>query len=256
MTHRRHVVFSELGAEILQQALALSGRPEEVLACPDFWQCGVLEPASREAWLRGHLGPDYPDYQRAHAAFWSHPFSTGETVLWTTRRSAREWTGCSEWLSRELGGDIRVNDLADVLVRGRPGVLHMLEPEDILAADLIDRAEIPSPADLELLKTHWRKLRDDNAPLRIVRDGELASAREDYPDRALLAHLEPRWKSAAIVIGETLCDDLEAWTFNFEDGVLAARLEALHATGVILTRPGERPPPDRTGMYALDIRLK
>lgn len=256
MNARLHVAFTELGAEILREALVLHGKSDDVIACPDFWQCGVLEPAAREAWLREHLGADHARHQEAHAAFWSYPFAATKTVLWLTRRSAQEWTGCFEWLSRELSGDFQINDLTDICVNGRPAVLHMLEPDDIIAAGLLDRMNTPSPFDLEWARAHWRDLNRDNAPLRIVRNGELVSAWEDEADRALMAHLEKRWKSAAIIIGETLCDDLEAWTFNFTDSFLAERLDALHTAGVIITRPGQQAPMRRAGLYALDVRLK
>ena len=52
----------------------------------------------------------------------------------------------------------------------------------------------------------WRRLRDENAPLRILREGTLASAPILFFDSIVMSHATPEWQKAAFVIGKALVD--------------------------------------------------
>lgn len=85
----------------------------------------------------------------------------------------------------------------------------------------------------------WQRLREENAPLRAVLNGQLVSAPADLYDHILrreLARTEPEFQEARL-IGTVL----GRWRLGVSDGLLASRIEAMIAAGELeaVTRPEE-----------------
>lgn len=253
MPKTRHVIFAQSIAPDLRKALALAGRDDEVVCCPDDFRMGPLAPADPERriqWAAEVLGADFENFAddvEAFSTFWREALSPDHHLIaWTSNRVARERAGFLEWLWRLGDRPCEILDLSTAQLRRYPAILGLLEVEDFLSMSLFDAATPLSPADRARHHQTWRRLRDENAPLRIIRDGELASASIEVFDQKLLSYTPSRWTPAARVVGGVLTEAFDDYLFQVGDLVLSARLWALAQTGAIEMRApphtGKRPP--------------
>lgn len=79
----------------------------------------------------------------------------------------------------------------------------------------------------------WRRLKRENAPLRVLADGELISASIEVFDALLLENTTRCWKKMAWIIGSALGQSYEAGPFQVGDLVLSARLRSLAQDGTL-----------------------
>jgi hypothetical protein len=188
-------------------------------------------------------------------AFWRAALAEdGRRVAWMSRRAASEYCGFLEWLWRLGDLPCEVIDLTDMPVgsRHRAFSLDLLQAEEIASSRLWDRAE---PLDVAARERHhalWRRLRADNAPLRVVDADGLRSAPITFFDRQLLSFAKAHWQKPARIIGATMAE----WVappmgpyFQAGDAVLAARLFALVEAGVLEGRG------DLTDIRKSEVRL-
>ena len=120
--------------------------------------------------------------------------------------------------------------------RRRAFLLGLLEAEEISSNHLWDRAV---PLDVAARERHhdlWRRLRAENAPLRVVDADGLHSAPISFFDQQLLSFAKATWQKPARIIGETMMEwvghPMEPY-FQAGDGILAARVFALVEAGVL-----------------------
>lgn len=249
-----HVIFSQSAAPELLNALKLAERTDEVVFCPDNFSRGPLDPGdpvSRIQWhvdVLGVITDDVDDTDSdAFETFWIEALKPGRRLIaWTSARVAQERAGFLEWLWRLGDAPCEVIDLSAMQAGRYPAVLGMLEVEDILSAGLLGAAALLSPADRARHHQTWRRLRAENAPLRIIQDGELTSAPLEVFDEKLLSYAPADWTPAARVVGEVMGEVFDDYIFQVGDLVLSARLWALAQTGAIELRApphtGKRPP--------------
>ena len=137
---------------------------------------------------------------------------------------------------------IEVIDLTDTRVRGRKNAqtqphlaisLATLHPNQIVENDLLATAKILTPAERAQYRELWERLRTENAPLRILAEGQLVSAPITYFDPLLLSHVTPRFRKAALIIAKALTDIWDSSYIQTGDLVLAARLRALADAGAV-----------------------
>jgi hypothetical protein len=98
----------------------------------------------------------------------------------------------------------------------------------------------------------WRRLRAENAPLRIVDAGGLRSAPITFFDQQLLSFAKTSWQKPARIIGETIMEWVGPPTdpyFQAGDMILAVRLIALVEAGVLEGRG------DLTDIRQSEVRL-
>ncbi len=166
-------------------------------------------------------------------------------VAWLSRRSAQEYAGgFLEWLWRIGEEPIEVIDLTDVMVAGKDGPtkphlaisLGILPPYQILESDLLDRTEKLTSVLRAQYRELWGRLRAENAPLRVLSEGELVSAPLSFFDPLLLSCATPEWQKAARIIGEALWDSSTALMIQTGDLVLSARVRALADAGRLESR--------------------
>jgi len=192
------------------------------------------------------LGPiDPPDPQWGHAeeeAFWKAALveDVGR-VAWVSRRSAPEYCGFLEWLWRLGDLPCEVVDIADMPVgsRRRAFTLALLSPEEIAANAVWGRAKALDAIARSHYRRLWRRLRLENAPLRVVDADGLRSAPITFFDQQLLSFAKASWQKATRIIGETIAEQvgppIEPY-FQAGDGILAARIIALVELGVLERR--------------------
>jgi hypothetical protein len=249
MTTPLHVIFSQSAAPDLSKALELAGRTDEVVFCADNFSRGPIEPgdaASRGQWVIDVLDVD-PEHIESDTTFWREALNPDRRLIaWTSSRVAQERAGFLEWLWRLDDTPCEVIDLSTTQAGHYPAILGLLKPEDILSAGMLDIAAPLSPADRARHREIWRRLREENAPLRVINGGELTSAPLEIFDQKLLSYVPTEWTSAARPVGEVLGEVFDDYIFQVGDLVLAARLWALAQAGAIEMRSapytGKRPP--------------
>ncbi|WP_067046565.1 DUF3658 domain-containing protein [Methanofollis ethanolicus] len=220
MTDTINITFTESSAGALNAA----GRP--ALALPDDLSLGPIDPydlEAREAFFRAlYAGTEYEaryaDDLNAITAFWEETRpGTARRVVWLTRRSAREYAGFLEFLSREPDPcGIEVVDLTDgidVLYEDEPDPgpdrivpisLGELEPDWLAAQQDEGRALTPDEAEY-YLRT-WKQLKqdEDSQDVRTLWRGQLCHTVSATIPQAVLDAVPDEWTSAARVIGDAL----------------------------------------------------
>jgi hypothetical protein len=245
-----HVVFNPSAAGGLRDALRQAGREERVISlfdCLSFGPINPPDPRLRIQWVEKELGnTGWEEVVGKETSFWSEALSvSGRKIVWLSRRSTQEYAGFLEWLWRVGEQPIEVVDLTDVVVAGSKNgpteprlaiSLALLSPRTILESDLLDRAEILTSALCARYRELWGRLRAENAPLRVLSEGELVSAPLSFFDPLLLSCATPEWQKAARVIGEALSDFLTTSVLQTGDLVLCARARALADAGRLESR--------------------
>jgi len=246
-----HVVFTPSAAGELRKALKATGRNGDVVSlfdCLSFGPINPHDPAARCKWVEEEL--DYTGWENVitdSRDFWDRPYAhRGPIIVWTSRRSADEYAGFLEWLSRFGDLDFEVVDVTTATVghRGpdgnisrRPAIsLGILHSHEILELVLMNSAEKLSAALHGHYRTHWDRLRAENAPLRVLSGGELVSAPITFFDQLLLSHAKSDWQKVAMVVARALTEFWDTQTLQTGDLVLAARVRSLVASGFLESR--------------------
>ena len=239
-----HIVFSPSAAGCLRQALRDAGREDHVTCHFDNLALGPInppDPQTRLHWMEEELR--YTGWEWVFAeeeAFWKAALVEDvRRVAWISRRSATEYCGFLEWLWRLGNLPCEVIDFTDMPVAGtrhRAFSLFLLYPEEIVDNGVWDRAQPLDAAARERYHGHWRQLRAENAPLRVVDAKGLRSAPITFFDQQLLSFAKAWWQKPARIIGETMAafhgPPMEPY-YQAGDWLLAARVIALVEAGVL-----------------------
>jgi hypothetical protein len=245
-----HVVFSPSAAGSLREALFLAERPDRVVALFDDFSFGPINPPDpnlRRAWEGDVLGYEEIDLGAEDHAFWSEALKPQQQLLvWTSRRSPKEYTGFLEWLSRFGAAECGVVDLTEMTTRYRnrdgqlskpePAVFATMQPGQILDDHLLDRGRPLSSAERDRHMGLWRRLREDNAAFRVVYGNGLISAPLTHFDGLLLSLATAQWQKMARVVAMALTTFHDDGVFQTGDLVLAARVRALIETRALEAR--------------------
>jgi hypothetical protein len=255
-TSSLHIVFSPSARASLNKALHDAGRTDRVVCNFDNLALGPInspDSQTRLDWMEEELR--CTGWEWVHAkeeAFWKAALAEEvRRVAWLSRRSAPEYCGFLEWLWRLGDLPCEVIDLTMPIGNRRRAFL-LLEAEEIVSNRLWDRAVPLGVAARESHHGLWRRLRAENAPLRVVGAEGLRSAPITFFDQQLLSFTKPTWQKPARIIGEVIAE----WVgppadpyFQAGDGILAARVFALVEAGVLEGRG------DLTDIRQSDVRL-
>jgi hypothetical protein len=249
----------------LRRALALAGRSDRVVCSFDDLSFGPIDPPDgelRTRWVQEEIGyTGWEDVIAQTTPFWSEALAPGPKVAWMSRRTTLEYAGFLEWLWRLGDEPCDVIDLTDVMIvgRGQDGKpapmrhaisLGLLPIHEILDNNLIDRAQTLAPQDRQQYRETWRRLRAENAALRVLNANGLVSAPISFFDPLLLSCATRSWQKAARVIGEALAKELDDAVLQTGDLLLAARIRTLVETGFLEARG------DLFDIRRSEIRLK
>ena len=212
----RHIVFSMSAAGSLREALRLAEKPGTAMGLGDDLSFGPIDDvntAARLAFIDEVLNYDFSDEAEAMDDFWAYALDVRQPrIVWLSRWSAQEYCGFLEWLSRNGDAAFQLIDLSDVIIPV-PNAPYRQVPVHSTAAlthgeindnALWDLAKTPPAALLHAWGLLWRKLRADNAPLRVLTATGLQSAGLDYFDADLMKHVGRRFVPAGAVVGRTL----------------------------------------------------
>jgi hypothetical protein len=271
-----HAAWGAARTDSVRQALRLQGRAERVIALTHVISVGPIEPFDpemRRIWFAANTRPDdEPDEgQTDPEAPWTEAADPGVLpVYWVCLTDAAEHACFLRFISHMAG---RPFDIVEVIGSDfpRPGAassvwsLGQLRPEEIVAADLGGRRRPFTQAESDLAVARWAKLRQENAPLRIVRDGTLVSAPLTHFDDVLTRFATGEWelliKLVARVLGHLDNDsDQPGQGCSYE--LLFARILVLGQAGALeVSEPGPgmrdfevRRVADRRGMAPAPMR--
>ena len=242
-----HVVFTSSGASILREALEDAGRADQVISLFDCLSFGPINPPDmslRSKWVENELGRTGWDAVDLDTdAFWHNSLSSGRRkIAWLSRRSAMEYAGFLEWLWRMDDAPCEVVDLSEFKIsyrteRGPPRPpalamsLGMVNSGTICREKLWDLAEPLQAGERERYRNLWQRLRSENAPLRVIEGGELVSALISFFDAQLMSCATNDWQKTARIVGHILGGEMDDDVIQVGDLVLAARIDALVASG-------------------------
>lgn len=252
-----HVAWGAARADSVRQALRLQGCAERVIALTHVLDVGPIEPFdpdARRVWFAENTRPDdEPDEVPTDPEVpWAEATDPGvHPVYWVCLTDAAEHACFLRFVTRMAG---RPFDFVEVIGSDfpRPGAaspvwsLGQLRPEEMVASNLGGRRRPFTEAENEAAKARWAKLRWENAPLRIVRDGTLVSAPLTHFDAVLTGFATGEWelliKLVARVLGH-LDDGLDQPGQGCSYELLFARILALGQAGALEvagTGPGMR----------------
>ena len=238
-----HIVFSPSAAGSLKKALYNVGLADRVVSNFDNLALGPVNPPdlqTRLHWMEEELR--FTGWEWVFAkeeAFWKAALVEDiRRVGWMSRRSAPEYCGFLEWLWRPGDLPCEVIDLTDMPVGShrRAFTLALLSPEEIAANAVWGRAEVLDATARSHCHSLWRRLRVENAPLRVVDARGLRSAPITFFDQQLLSFAKAIWQKPARIIGETMAKWVRpAMEPYYQAGemILAARIAALVEFGVL-----------------------
>jgi hypothetical protein len=98
---------------------------------------------------------------------------------------------------------------------------------------LLGSERAPTAQQRDLSMQAWRRLKEEDAPFRIVTQAGLVSAPVDVFDPLLLERATPEWKSAARIVGDTMGYNGEPY-MQVGPVMLLTRLVALVDDGKLL----------------------
>ena len=239
---RLHIAPGFSAGGSMMEALRLAGRSEEVLRFPDDLSCGPIdqdEPGVRQAWWASMY--DEPLVEHQLLDFWHRVASSEDRlVFWFGRHSASE-LALFHCLADRMGQ--RPYDIVDVTGfqwsftqrDGTPGVggpaqAASLIPHTYLIALLDSERPITEPERGEAAR-HWRNLKRENAPFRVVTPEGLVSAPLDHFDGVLLGAASREWQKTVRVVAEGLV--FEPYC-QVGDLMLLARVVALVEAGKLI----------------------
>ncbi len=209
-----HIVFQEADIAILKKAQALDeSLAGDVQIVRDDYAVGpianIYEPegyqARREYWKEL---TDYSPYNSEELSALVDDRLMIHNLKRTLDEAANEevwiWMGQNQhdvcgyyWLItqlKECGGRVYVlylNNLPFINEKGGifyPTALHQIQPKEFLKAKKLARKVTPS--ELEVDPDEWKRLMDENAPVRILEGGKkIVSKGEDFYDKDILAGL-------------------------------------------------------------------
>lgn len=209
----------------------------EILSFTDDLSCGPIDDdraATRRAWWR-NLWPD-GDIASDVSAFWNRVVATERPVIWFGRHSAVElsfFLACADRL-----GD-RPYDIVDVTGQYRQSAAGVLLDKEVVP--LIGRQRPISSQERTVSGAQWRRLKTENAPIRVVTAEGLISAPIDYFDEMLLACVTTEWRPLVRVVGDFLAHTTEQY-LQTGDIFQFARMVALVEAGKLRAEGDPRQP--------------
>jgi hypothetical protein len=242
-----HVVFGMSAAGSLRQALQQMDRDQRAIGLPDdlnFGPIGQGDVTLRTRWLEDQLGnEDWGEVVLMAEMFWAEAISPSIfPIVWVNRRNAAEYAGLLEFIWRIEDADFGVIDMTDVALTWRDGRLEpannfgIVTPNQMVEARLRDWQATLRPSEIDAYRRTWKRLRTDNAPLRIVDATGLVSAPLSFFDELIMSCVTNEWQKCTRVVGEALGRESDGPFRNSDEFVLWARVRSLAQSGFLESR--------------------
>jgi hypothetical protein len=228
----------------LRQAIADAGRDESVLSFSDDLSCGPIDPDTpsvRAAWWA-------QIYEEAEGAayfgeFWGRVAATDDRfVVWFGCHSSMELAFFLSWVDRLGKRPYAIVDVTGLRLpyTEQDGSLAVTQP--VQAVSIVPTVALKSlfgseqpftEQERQETRRHWHRLKEENAPFRVVTASGLVSAPVDYFDPLLLEQATPEWRKIARVVGGTMGQNSEPYR-QVGDTMLLTRIVTLVREGKLL----------------------
>jgi len=215
-----HIVFQEADQAVILKAMELDGGLSGPVICfPHDYSLGPVRDAPRPEPPPEVTSLDSPD----------------EVWIWVAQ-NPRDVCGYYALLEAllPLSGRLQVlflNNLPFLNEKGSvfyPGRLSEIPPTEFRKAKKLARPVTPS--EFELDTEEWRRLREEDAPVRILEGAKKIIGKDvTYYDKDLLAGLGPNWQKA----GRVLANTMHRMKPKVSEEFLATRLRELVASGTL-----------------------
>lgn len=222
-----HIVFGLSPAGVIRHALSNLGRREEVLDLADNFSLGPIasdDPEARGLWLNNVLGEyDWREIVENESTLPLKTLSRPLRIIaWYAPNRAESFAGFHWWLSQIDRTPCSIVSVPDLHFNGTEAMMALVDQETAL-----------SESDRDRHQAEWQRLKEEDAPLRIIIDSRLASAPLDYFDDFIIDFVLPEWQSTMRVVGEAF-STLSLKTGHSIDALFTfSRLRALSASGAI-----------------------
>lgn len=207
-----HIFFCASAAGTFRQLLKARGIDEEVADLSEELDFGPVSRsglALREPWLNHHVPLDFGDHDwlaESETRFRERVTGNTDRLIWIAPTSASEQAGLY-WYFSHFGGANTSMAVADFPFDGTwngrsPLKLGELGIEPM--GQLYDACPRTSWDPVRFPESRWDALVEENALLRVVNNGRLESAPDDYFDDFLLRCCPDRWVKFHRVIADTM----------------------------------------------------
>lgn len=250
-----HIVFNESEVELMNKVIELDeSMAGEVMQIKDEFGVGPLAGLdtdegwqARIEWWRGLLqGSPYKeetadsfDDRQTVAAIKAKLDENPDEQVWIWMGQNQHDVTGYYWLMPQLKyyqGRVMVlylNNLPFINEKGHifyPSWLHEIQPKEFIKARKLARPITAS--EFEVDPDEWKKLVDENAPVRILEGGKKIVGKDvSFYDNDLLRNLTTEWQKATRVLSNTL----HRMKIKTGDLFLMARMKQLIADGKIET---------------------
>ena len=244
-----NVVFGQLAANVLCDALVVRGAHEETIVFPDdlsFGPIDVLTGPDRAKWLSDNCRLRTDEWsvfpQKLGAFFGSINAIEGKIICWFCENAVDELCGFSALADNFAGANlfaIKTTTFAPRQLGNRSKVpneavpLKLAHVNPSIATQLLGTEIAVSAAQRTELLTVWRKVRLENAEFRSIDVDGLKSVPTSYFDQLLLNRITPKWQFAQRVVTFAAMDADRGEFFRVTIVALAGRLLQLANAGTI-----------------------
>lgn len=248
-----HIVFNESETDLMKQVIELDETMagDVVLIRDDFAVGPLVQLDTEEGW-------------QARVQWWQNlaqgsPYGEGLAGSFDDRETVKElcakmeanseeeiwiWMGQNQhdvcgyyWLMpqlRQFQGRVMIlylNNLPFINEKGQifyPSWLHEIQPKEFIKAKKLARPITLS--EYEIDPDEWRRLAEENAPVRILEGGKKIAGREDsFYDSEIVKNITGEWQKATRVLSNTL----HRMKIKTGDIFIMARMKQLIAAGKI-----------------------
>jgi hypothetical protein len=222
----RHFVLGLTGAAPLRPALRMAGLKEKVFELDDDLSLGPIDPLDmdeRIAFLqrihgRPALGPlelNWNWLSETASRFWEAAADqSARRVVWYAADRASEFCAMAEWVRRFGSQPYEAVDLCSIIIphpmregppkMGAAGSISAITAERIAEHRLWRFARPLTPQQRGGFTRVWRRLRSENADLRLVHGGRAASWPISVVDDIILSLADSEWRSSSRIVARTL----------------------------------------------------
>jgi hypothetical protein len=208
-----HVVPSLSAAATVRKALKQLDLNEKVIGIGDHLGYGPIDGdlEARREWLDENMCDGCGECVDSAELAWGEALAPNAfPIIWTCRSDAGDHAGFLEFLSRVGDRPFEIIDATSELIEGRIGppwrveALGIVTEAQMISAGLLQSRTEMSPAEIAEGRETWRRLKAENAPLRITENDQLLSKPITFFDAALLEEVPQDWERAVRIVGNAL----------------------------------------------------
>jgi Protein of unknown function len=213
----------------------------------------IARPSARAAWWMSHFD-GFEEFEPSLRTFWTRIAETDEPlVIWFARHSAIELSFFLSLADRLGERPYAIVDLTGMrFAFGRRDGSFVAQSVSTVPADglrsLLGKERSITGQEQTEARRLWQRLREENAPFRVVTENGLVSAQADHFDPLLLDRATAEWRKVARVIGDAMGHNAEPY-FQVGELMLLRRIVALVDEGKLLAEG------DPCEMHACRVRL-